>query len=303
MTATIKVLVTGTEGQLARSLDERARLNPRFEVVRLGRPALDLERPDTIERAIKQVMPDVVVSAAAFTAVDLAEDQATTAHAINVTAAGRLSAAARAIGAPIIHISTDYVFDGSKPDPYVETDAVNPQSVYGRTKLDGERMVAAENPNHIILRTSWVYSPFGRNFVKTMLQLAETREQLTVVGDQFGNPTSALDLADAILSILISKPRHPGAGRGQVYHCAGSGEASWSDLAQHTLDVSRSLGGAHATVVPIQSSAWPAKARRPMNSRLNCDKLSADLGWRAPDWRLSTADVVKRLIAAKAQAA
>jgi dTDP-4-dehydrorhamnose reductase len=301
MTAAIKVLVTGRDGQLAQALAERAAANRCFDIIRIGRPDLDLERPTGFQDLIQKWAPDVVVSAAAYTAVDLAEDQPNEAHAINAVAPGRLAAAARTVGAPIIHISTDYVFDGSKAEPYTEADAINPLNVYGRTKLEGELRVAARNPDHIVLRTSWVYSPFGKNFVRTMLDLARSRDTLNVISDQHGSPTCALDLADAIIHIVMRWKTAPAAGFGQVYHCAGHGEASWYDLAHHTFGASHRLGGPFAEVAAIKASSWPAKAVRPMNSRLNCQKFATDFGWQAPDWQNSVDHVVGRLLAAQAE--
>ncbi len=302
MTVATTILVTGKHGQLARAMAERAALSSELSVVCLGRPELDLETHGTIGAAIRKIAPDIVVNAAAFTAVDLAEDQPDAAHAINAAAAGYIAAAARAIGAPIIQISTDYIYDGSKTSSYVEADRANPQSVYGRTKLEGEKRVQAENPDHVVLRTAWVYSPFGKNFIKTMLELARTRDTLNVVGDQYGNPTSAIDLADAVLEIIKRWQSAPATGLGQIYHCAGSGETNWCNLARHTFETSRRQGGPYAEVSPILARDWPAKAARPINSRLDCTAFATDFGWRAPEWQRSVDLVVSRLLSAKTEA-
>lgn len=296
---TARVLVTGVEGQLARSLVERAAGGAAIELVRVGRPDLDLGRLESIGSAVTRFAPDVVVSAAAYTAVDRAEEEPNLATRINEEAPGILARAAFRVGARIIHISTDYVFDGRKIDPYIETDPVNPLCVYGQTKFAGEDRVRAEHPSHIILRTAWLYSPFGHNFVRTILRLAEMRDRLTVVDDRQGNPTSALDLADAILTIIAHWLKEPGSGLTGIYHCAGTGETTWCGFARHVLAVSREAGGPFADVVPIRSDQWPTKAARPVNSRLDCSKFARDFGWRAPEWRCSVSGVVRRLVQAR----
>lgn len=290
-----RMVVTGREGQVVRSLLERGALNNRFDVVALGRPELDLRDPEGIDAALRQARPDIIVSAAAYTAVDRAETEEAEAYIINAVAPGRIAAVAAQLGVPVIHLSTDYVFDGEKPEPYLETDPVGPTSVYGRTKLAGERAVAEATDNHVILRTAWVYSPFGRNFLKTMLLLAESRDQINVVDDQFGNPTSALDIADGILTVagnlLDSAAPH---FRG-IFHMTGSGSASWADFATEIFATSDSCGGPTAVVDRIPTSAYPTPARRPANSRLDCRKLEKVHGARLADWRDAAAKTVKRL--------
>jgi dTDP-4-dehydrorhamnose reductase len=290
-----RMIVTGREGQVVRSLLERGALNNRFDVVALGRPELDLRDPDGIDAALRQARPDIIVSAAAYTAVDRAETEEAEAHIINAVAPGRIAAVAAQLGVPIIHLSTDYVFDGEKPEPYLETDPVGPTSAYGRTKLAGERAVAETTDNHVILRTAWVYSPFGRNFLKTMLMLAESRDQINVVDDQLGNPTSAFDIADGILAVsgnlLDSDAPHL---RG-IFHMTGSGSASWADFATEIFATSDSCGGPTAAVDRIPTSAYPTPARRPANSRLDCRKLEKVHGVRLADWRDAAAKTIKRL--------
>ncbi|MFD1793569.1 dTDP-4-dehydrorhamnose reductase [Ochrobactrum teleogrylli] len=291
----MKMVVTGREGQVVQSLLEKAAQRPDLEVIALGRPELDLADPATIRKAIADAKPDVVVSAAAYTAVDQAEDEPELALAVNAAGAAVVAEAAKACGAPVIHLSTDYVFAGNSDRPYVETDPTGPRSVYGSSKLEGERLVAAANPQHIILRTAWVYSPFGKNFVKTMLRLAETRDGLSVVSDQWGNPTSALDIAEAIIRVadhLAAKPDFADYG---VYHLAGTGDINWSGFARGIFAESAKHGGPTAEVTDIATADYPTKAARPANSRLSTEKFTTTFGWSMPHWQASLAEVVKRL--------
>ena len=299
----MRLAVTGREGQVAASLVEAARGRDDVEVVAVGRPALDLARPDTVFAALEAARPDIVVSAAAYTAVDQAEDEQDLAFAVNATGAGKVAEAAARLGVPVIHLSTDYVFDGTKDGAYVETDATAPLGVYGASKLAGEEAVAAANPRHLILRTAWVYSPFGRNFVKTMLRLAADRDEIAVVADQWGNPTSAFDIAEAILlasARLRDDKNFSGFG---IYHLVGSGDANWSGFARHILDTSREFGGPHARVRDIATSDYPTKARRPTDSRLSTAKFASVFKWTAPQWRRSTIEIVSRLVLGEARQA
>ncbi|MCR5858789.1 dTDP-4-dehydrorhamnose reductase [Mesorhizobium sp. J428] len=293
----MRIAVTGREGQVAQSLKERCGGRADVEIVLVGRPDLDLATPASIAPALEAARPDLVVSSAAYTAVDKAEDEPALAHAVNGAGAGAVAAAAHALGVPVIHLSTDYVFDGSKDGAYVETDPTGPIGVYGASKLAGEHAVAAANPRHAILRTAWVYSPFGNNFVRTMLRVAASRDELTVVADQHGNPTSALDIADAVLHIA------PRLVSGQddvfgIFHLAGSGTTNWSGFARRIFEASRANGGPSARVKDIPASDYPTKARRPANSRLSTAKFTQTFGWTAPDWQDSTDAVVARLLAA-----
>jgi len=295
----MKIIVTGREGQVVQSLLERALRRPDLHVIALGRPKLDLAKPETVRSAIEALKPDLVVSAAAYTAVDLAEDQPGLAFDVNAIGAQAVAEAAEACGAPVIHISTDYVFAGDASTPYLETDVTGPRSIYGSSKLEGERLVAQANPKHIILRTAWVYSPFGKNFVKTMLELADTRDTLSVVSDQWGNPTSALDIADAIIKVadhLVEVPDFSGYG---IYHLVGTGDANWSELARRIFSESAKLGGPAATVIDIVTAAYPTKAVRPANSRLSTTKFHEVFNWSSPQWQSSLRDVVARLVQQK----
>lgn len=291
-----RMVVTGREGQVVRSLLERGALNDRFEIVALGRPEIDLRNPDGVGVAFRLAQPDIIVSAAAYTAVDRAETEEAEAHAINAIAPGRIVGVAADLGIPVIHLSTDYVFDGEKSGPYLETDPVGPASAYGRTKLAGERAVVEATDNHVILRTAWVYSPFGRNFLKTMLTLAESRDQVNVVDDQRGNPTSALDIADGILAIAGNLIDSDAPQLRGIFHMTGSGSASWADFATEIFATSAKQGGPSAAVGRIPSSAYPTPARRPTNSQLDCGKLERVHGVRLDDWKCAAAETVARLV-------
>ncbi|RCW86519.1 dTDP-4-dehydrorhamnose reductase [Phyllobacterium bourgognense] len=292
----MRIVVTGREGQVVRSLVERAAHQASIELVALGRPELDLTRPETIRDAIHAARPDLVVSVAAYTAVDLAEDEPELAHAANAVGAGIVAQAAAATGAPVIHLSTDYVFSGEGEVPYMEADPTGPRSVYGRSKLDGEIAVAAANPHHLILRTAWVYSPFGKNFVKTMLKLAESRETVSVVSDQWGNPTSALDIADGILRVADRLQTDAAFDAFGIYHLAGTGNTNWSSFAREIFAESSKKGGPYAEVKDILTADYPTKAIRPLNSRLSTDKFFDVFDWRAPKWNVSLAPVIDKLV-------
>ena len=281
---------------MARSLRERCSKWDGIDLVCIGRPDLDLEDPNSIRSVINDLKPDAVVSTAAYTAVDQAEDEPDKADRINAIAPGEIAAAANEINAAIIHLSTDYVFDGEKAEPYCETDPVNPNSVYGSSKLNREIAVRAANPMHVIVQTAWLYSPFGKNFVETMLELAAARDELRVVDDQIGSPSSALDLADAILKILDTWRQNPDLGLGKTFHLAGSGKATWCEFAKTIMEESRVAGGPHATVHGIASSEWPTKAARPKNSVLVCARFEACFGMRLPDWQSSTKTVLRRIL-------
>lgn len=290
----MRIVVTGSTGQVALSLAERAQ-GSGHEVVLAGRPVLDLLRPTSILPALEAARPDIVVNAAAYTAVDAAEDDREAAFAVNAVGASAVAAAAARLGVPVIQISTDYVFDGIGTAAYDETAPTAPLGVYGASKLAGETAVKVANQSHLVVRTAWVYSPFGKNFVRTMLMLAETRDEVGVVADQFGNPTSALDVADGLLAAATRIARGGFEDWG-TYHLAGSGETNWAGLAGHVFGTSQSLGGASALVRPITTAEFPTRARRPANSRLTSAKFAAAFDWRAPHWRDSTATVVRRLV-------
>jgi dTDP-4-dehydrorhamnose reductase len=296
----MKILVTGRTGQLVTSLVERSLHSGGVEIVALGRPELDLESPAAIAEAVKRIGPDVVINAAAYTAVDTAEDEPERAFAANADGAGAVARAARAAGSRFVQISTDYVFDGTSDRPYREDDPVNPLGVYGRSKLAGEQAVRDEDGDSVVVRTAWVYSPFGRNFLKTMIAASRQRDELSVVADQVGNPSSALDLADGLLALAATWRQSPRNGLGETYHLTGGGEASWHGFAEEILARSARQGGPSARVRPIATDEWPTRAPRPRDSRLDSAKFERDFGYRAPPWQDSTEATVRRVLAAGA---
>jgi dTDP-4-dehydrorhamnose reductase len=294
----MRLVVTGTQGQVARAMQETQA--PGLEIIALGRPALDLADEAGVARALRVAAPDVIVNAAAYTAVDDAEKERAAAFAINEAGARAVARAAAALGAPVIQLSTDYVFDGAKAEPYAETDPTGPLGVYGASKLAGEQAVAAANGNHVILRCAWVYSPFGKNFVRTMLRLAETREAIGLVADQHGGPTSAHDIAGACVRIALNLLTQPNeaALRG-VFHLAPQGEAAWADFAEAIFTGAEARGARGARVKRIGASDYPTPAKRPANSRLDASKLAGAHGVRLPHWRQSLDRCLDRLIAPK----
>lgn len=292
----MRILVTGAQGQVGLSLAETAAARG-VELLAVGRADLDITRKSSVDAGMLAHKPDVVVNAAAYTAVDKAESEPDKAHLVNATGAGNVAEACRAAGVPIIHISTDFIFDGMKAAPYSESEAPLPLSVYGCTKLAGEKAVAAGCPSHLILRTAWVHSPFGHNFVKTMLRLAEIRDEIGVVDDQVGSPTFAPHLAEAILSVAErvagDNPQRMPWG---VYHVADGGETSWCGLARAVFDHSKARGGPYSCVKAIATADYPTPARRPSNSRLACDKFERVSGIVLPHWTSGVEDCVARIL-------
>lgn len=288
----MRIVVTGRDGQVASALAERVAATTGHDLVHAARPDFDLEAPDTLAEAVAALEPDLVVNAAAYTAVDKAESEPERAMAVNAAAAGEIARGARLAGAPIVQLSTDYVFDGALDRPYREDDPVAPLGAYGRSKLAGEIAVRDANANHVILRTAWVYSPFGANFVKTMLRLAETRDEIGVVSDQHGNPTSAFDIADAILAVAGKL----GSANSGTYHLAGTGPATWHEFAQAIFEIA----GPHLPKTPrvnaITTADYPTPAPRPANSRLDTALFERTFGYRAPEWRTSLRETIERLL-------
>lgn len=292
----VRIAVTGRTGQLARALRERA-APAGVEVVCVSRPELDLADPGMLAGLFGALRPDAIVNAAAYTAVDTAESEPGLARAINVDGARIVAEAARDLGVPMVQMSTDYVFAGTRGRPYREDDRTGPRSVYGANKLAGEEAVMDTAPDHMIVRTSWVYSPFGRNFVRTMLRLAGEREEVSVVDDQVGAPTSAFDLADGVLAActnLVARPDES-ALRG-IFHMTAAGEASWADVAEAAFAASAARGGPAARVRRIATADYPTPAERPANSRLDTSKLASMHGIRLPDWRAPLEACVVRIL-------
>jgi len=294
----VRIYVVGTEGQVARSLREAA-TDCDVVIGCAGRPDIDLLRADLIEKALLAFSPDVVINPAAYTAVDRAESEPDLAFAVNRDGAGIVAATAAQLGIPIIHLSTDYVFDGKKPSPYLETDAAAPSSVYGRSKLAGELEVARANHRHVILRTSWIYAPFGNNFVRTMLRLSDVRDRLTVVDDQLGCPTFAPDIANAI--IAISRKIESVGWQQQlagVTHLAGPDEITWCGFARQIMQGKQKRAGRFVPVDAISTADYPTAAARPANSRLGCDRLATVFDIRMPPLQRSLDNCMDRLLGA-----
>ena len=297
---TASILVTGGSGQLATALAEAAPM-PGMSVCRVGRPALDFDRPASIAEVFAAAAPALVVNAAAYTAVDAAEDDADAAFRANRDGPAELARLCQAAAIPLIHVSTDYVFDGLKGAPYVEGDPTSPQGVYGASKLAGERAVLDCCSRAIVLRTSWVYSPVGRNFVRTMLNVARRTDRLRVVADQKGCPTSAPDLGEAILSIAARIAADGWQDRwAGPYHAAGTGWTTWHGLAVATFEAAARYGARVPTVDPIETAEWPTRAKRPPDSRLNCGRLERMFDLRLPPWRDGLARTIDAVFATEA---
>ncbi|WP_375201249.1 dTDP-4-dehydrorhamnose reductase [Hyphococcus sp.] len=280
----MRMLVFGKNGQVARALKDSAG----DDVTALGRDEADLMAPGAAREAIAAHAPDIIVNASAYTAVDKAESDEAAATRLNASAPEEMAVAAAQAGIPLIHVSTDYVFDGTTEDRLAENAAVNPLNVYGRTKCEGERAVLNANPGAVILRTSWVFSEYGGNFVKTMLRLGAERDALTIVADQKGGPTAAADIAAAIVTIAGKKHRGaPGAG---LYHYQGAPTASWAEFAEKIFEIA----GLSVKVSHIKTEDYPTPAKRPLNTILDCAKIERDFGIAQPDWRIE----LRRVIAA-----
>ncbi|EJM58692.1 dTDP-4-dehydrorhamnose reductase [Pseudomonas sp. GM48] len=278
----MKILINGRHGQVSHELQRR--LGAVGELIVLGRDQLDLAQSDQIRRQVQNIRPDLIINAAAHTAVDLAESEPQTAFAINAVAPGILAEEARALDIPLIHYSTDYVFDGMKAGPYTEDDAPNPLGVYGKSKLAGEQAIRDIQGKHLILRTSWVYSTHGRNFLLTMQRLLQEKPELRVVADQIGAPTWAGTIANSTLALIERWQANEVANWG-TYHLTAQGETSWFGFAQAIGEELRQQGKPCADLLPIPSSDYPTPAARPLNSRLDCSRLQRDWGVSQPDWQ------------------
>ena len=285
----IEVLVTGANGQLGQSLRARASRYPRFSFHFTDVETLDLCDAEAVRDFVVGHGVDYILNCAAYTAVDKAESEEPLCGRINGEAVRNVGQAAQAVGAKVIHVSTDYVFDGTNCRPYVETDPTCPISAYGRTKLAGEEALLACCPNSVVLRTAWLYSEYGHNFVKTMLRLGAEREELRVIFDQVGTPTYAGDLADMMLSIVEQAEQgHFEAG---VFHFSNEGVCSWYDFTVKILQ----LAGLRARVIPIETKDYPTAAARPHYSVLNKAKVKAAYGVVIPHWEASLRSMIDRL--------
>ncbi|MFS7242569.1 dTDP-4-dehydrorhamnose reductase [Serratia proteamaculans] len=282
----MKILLTGSKGQLGSCFQDR--LPQGWEVWATDSDVLDITDLAKVKRATAQFKPTVIVNAAAYTAVDKAETERELAVLINEIGPRNLAEAANEVGARLVHVSTDYVFDGSATKPYVETDTTNPLGVYGQTKLDGEMAVTNVQPRAIIIRTAWVFSEYGNNFVKTMLRLAKERDTLSIVADQRGCPTYAGDIAQAIIDLLMKN------SEGGIYHFCGDKEVAWSEFAQEIFSAAKGDGILDniPLINSITTEQYPTPAKRPAYSTLNCEKIISE-GIFSSDWRRSLVDVIK----------
>jgi dTDP-4-dehydrorhamnose reductase len=276
------ILILGSNGQVGQELQQI--LAPQHKIIPLARPDLDLTQPDSLRQIIRDIQPQIIINAAAYTAVDKAETEPELATAVNATAPEIIAQESQKLGSFLIHISTDYVFDGQQSRPYQETDVTNPLSVYGKTKLAGEIAIQQTHPHHIILRTAWVYGSFGKsNFVKTMLRLGKERPEIRVVTDQIGSPTWAYDIADVIAQIIPQLTPEIA----DTYHYTNSGVISWYDFAVAIFEEAQQLGFPLTVqnIVPITTAEYPTLARRPAYAVLACGKISQVLGTYPPHWR------------------
>ena len=285
----MRILLFGANGQVG---SEFQALKTSHGIIAVTREMADLSTAGAAELLINDIKPDAIVNAAAYTAVDKAEEEQSFAASINTHAVGEISNTAKNIGAAFIHISTDYVFDGTANTPYKEEAPANPQNVYGATKLDGEIAALANNPDAFVLRTSWVYSPHGNNFVKTMIRLGRERDALTIVDDQIGGPTPASSIAAAAMTILNSPDRQIHGG---VYHFQGAPLVSWAGFAEAVFAAMKSESDIATKVDKIPSSDYPTPAKRPLYTVLDCSRILRDFGIKQPDWQADVAMLVKQL--------
>lgn len=281
ITMSKSVLVTGKGGQLGRSIQKMAFLYSGFDFTFVGREDVDFSDTNSIEKHFANNQYDVVINCAAYTAVDKAESEPELAEQINHLAVKKIAEIAKQQDAALIHISTDYVFNGQNHKPYIELDVTDPQSVYGLTKLKGEQAIQAINPKGCIVRTSWVYSEYGNNFVKTMLRLGKEKDKLRVIFDQIGTPTYATDLAKAILHVIASEAWQPKDDIALIYHYSNEGVCSWYDLAKAIFE----LSGISSQVRPIETKDYPTPAKRPYYSVMNKSKIKKDFNLEIPYWR------------------
>ncbi len=286
----MRVLITGSNGQVGHCLIER--LKNKADVLGLDYEGLDITNRQAVRKVVKDFKPNYIINAAAHTAVDKAEQEVELSHSINCSGPQYLAHAAQEINAVMLHISTDYVFNGESEQPYVETDATDPQGVYGQTKLAGEVSVAQNCEKHLILRTAWVFGEHGNNFVKTMLRLGQTRDELSIVGDQFGGPTYAGDIAEALITMVesIEQGLQPEWG---VYHFTGMPYVSWYEFAAKIFDSAEKKGVLknRPLLYSIPTSDYPTPAKRPANSRLECGKIDRQFGIKPSNWLVALENI------------
>lgn len=305
----MKILITGVSGQLGRCLVER--LGNEHQIIAADRTVLDLSKPETVVATVREIAPDLILNPAAYTAVDKAESEPELAAAVNTYAVAALAEAAKTLRIPLIHYSTDYVYAGNKKDadgklaPYTESDPVAPLNVYGQTKADGEKAIRDSDCRHLIFRTSWVYSPYGKNFLLTMLKLAAEREQLNIVNDQFGAPTSAITIADITAQIItqINSAKEASSAENWwtahqgTYHLVNAGVTNWCDFTRAIVQEAR-LAGLLTTgpeINGIPAISYPTPAKRPENSMLDLSKLKRVFGVSVPEWQDSLNECLRRL--------
>lgn len=296
----MKILLLGKNGQVGWELQRS--LAPLGELLAYGRDEADLEGGEGLRKLIREAQPEVILNAAAYTAVDKAESDADRAQLVNAQAVGIMAEEASRLNAWLIHYSTDYVFDGEKSAPYHEDDAPNPLSVYGKTKLEGERLIQKCHAKHIIFRTSWVYAARGGNFAKTMLRLAKEKEQLNVIADQYGSPTSAELIADVTGLVLyrLCRSADDSPALAGIYHLTAAGYTTWHAYAQYVLQLAQARGvslmASAETVRPIPTEKYPLPAVRPKNSQLSTSRLVHTFGLHLPDWRYHVQRLIDELV-------
>ena len=291
----MKILVTGTHGQVVTSI-RNCPLAKDHEIISIGRPEIDLSEYDKLKTAIINAKPDIIISSAAYTAVDKAETETEIAYAINAMAPKAIGETASELNIPVLHLSTDYVFSGDKSSSYDEDDKTGPIGIYGKSKLEGEKLLAAATQNHVILRTAWVYSPYGNNFLKTMLRLGETRDELNVVADQQGCPTYAPEIARACITIAENLINNQSNELRGIFNLTGQGKANWAQFAKLIFSEAEKFGRKKVIVNEITTDQYPTPAKRPKNSLLSSQKLFGTHGVKLDDWEKSTKECVKILL-------
>jgi dTDP-4-dehydrorhamnose reductase len=285
------LLIVGAHGQLGRELVAQAS-QKNIAAIAVGRDDLDITQAEAARKSVRDMAPRAIINAAAYTAVDKAETEAEAAHAINALGPEYLAGVAAELDIPFLHVSTDYVFDGTKRGAYIEDDPVAPLGVYGRTKEEGERRVRAAHVKHIILRTSWVYGAYGSNFLKTMLRLSKQRDELRVVADQRGCPTATIDIAHALFA---AEAALNGNAQWGTYHFAGTGATTWHGFAREIVGAAAHAGGRLVPVIAIETKDYPTAAKRPANSELDSSRFVAAFGYKSPPWQERTRQIVEAL--------